>query len=290
MIRNLSFLAVVIAMHAITFSAGAQNRRLPHGQLRVVDSTRIQVLTLQDGSTTIGRIKAVRGDTIDFSSSLGELSIFSGNIRAVKEGASSSMHGDEYWFPNPNSTRLFFAPTGQMLKKGEGYFADYELFFPGFAYGVTDNISIGGGVSILPLGIDEQAYYLTPKIGASLNDKLHVAGGVLFAGTKDGTGGVAYGVATLGDEDASVTVSSGYGFEGGDVASKPLVMFGGEKRVARRVALVTENYLPPTRDATFIYSFGVRFMGEKITTDLALVNASGSGIIGIPFVDFVFKF
>ena len=32
-----------------------------------------------------------------------------------------------------------------MLKKGEGYFSDYELFFPGIAYGVTDNVTIGGG-------------------------------------------------------------------------------------------------------------------------------------------------
>lgn len=288
--RNRSLFAVSAATFVIAFSAGAQNQRAVRGELRVVDSTRIQVLTLRDGSTTIGRIKSIRGDTVDFSSTLGELSIPSGSIRTVKEGAPSSMHGSEYWFPNPNSTRLFFAPTGQMLKKGDGYFADYELFFPGFAYGVTDNISIGGGVSILPLGIDEQAYFLTPKVGASLNDKVHVAAGVLFAGTKDGTGGIGYGVATLGDADASLTVSTGYGFEGGDIASKPLIMFGGEKRVARRVALVTENYLPPTKDANFVYSFGLRFMGENITTDLALVNASGSGIIGVPFVDFVVKF
>lgn len=288
--RNPSFLAVAAATLAITFTAGAQNQRLSRGELRVVDSTRIQVLTLRDGSTTIGRVKAVRGDTVDFSSTLGQLSIPSANIRSVKEGAPSSMHGSEYWFPNPNSTRLFFAPTGQMLKKGDGYFADYELFFPGFAYGVTDNFSIGGGVSILPLGIDEQAYYLTPKVGASLNDKVHVAAGVLFAGTQGETGGVGYGVATVGDEDASVTFSGGYGFGGGDIDSKPLLMFGAEKRVSRRLALVTENYLPPTKDAKFIYSFGIRLMGESLTTDLALVNSSGSGIIGVPFVDFVFKF
>jgi hypothetical protein len=31
-------------------------------------------------------------------------------------------------------------------------------------------------------------------------------------------------------------------------------------------------------------------MGEKITTDLALVNVVGSGVIGVPYVDFVFRF
>jgi hypothetical protein len=31
-------------------------------------------------------------------------------------------------------------------------------------------------------------------------------------------------------------------------------------------------------------------MGEKLTTDLALANVSGSQIIGVPYVDFVFRF
>jgi hypothetical protein len=31
-------------------------------------------------------------------------------------------------------------------------------------------------------------------------------------------------------------------------------------------------------------------MGEKLTTDLAIFNVSGSGIIGFPYVDFVFRF
>jgi hypothetical protein len=31
-------------------------------------------------------------------------------------------------------------------------------------------------------------------------------------------------------------------------------------------------------------------MGEKLTTDLALFNVSGSNAIGLPFVDFVFRF
>jgi hypothetical protein len=61
--------------------------------------------------------------------------------------------------------------------------------------------------------------------------------------------------------------------------------------VSRRIALVSENYLLPIDNNPIIYSFGVRFLGEKLTTDLALVNSSvGGGGIGIPYVDFVFKF
>jgi hypothetical protein len=87
-----------------------------------------------------------------------------------------------------------------------------------------------------------------------------------------------------------VTLGGGYGFAGGKIQSKPVGMFGAEYRIARRIGFVTENYLLPVQDNNFLYSFGFRFMGEKLTTDLALANVSGSNIIGIPYVDFVFRF
>lgn len=271
-------------------AAQAQDTPATRAQLRIVDSTKIQLITLRDGSSLVGRIVAVRGDTVDFEMSVGRVPIFVGDIRELKETAVGTMHDGEYWAANPNATRLFFAPSGQMLKKGEGYFADYELFFPGFAYGVTDNISVGGGVSLIPAGLDEQVYYFTPKVGMSFGDQIHVSAGLLVAGTKGGTGGIGYGAGTFGNGDASVTVGLGYGFAGGDIESKPVAMLGGEKRISRRVALVTENYLLPTSEDNLVYSFGLRFIGEKLTTDLALFNVAGSGIIGLPYVDFVFRF
>jgi hypothetical protein len=286
-------LALALALIApFTASAplGAQDTGPGLDRLRVVDSTRIQVITMRDGSSLVGRIVSVRPDTVDFQMGIGRVPVAVRDIREITEADSGRMHGGRYWFPNPNLTRLFFAPTGQMLKKGEGYFADYELFFPGFAFGVTDNLSIGGGMSIFPAGLDEQVYYVTPKVGVSFGEQLHLAAGLLFAGTGGGTGGVYYGVGTVGDDDASATIGLGYGFAGGDIESKPVAMLGGEKRVSRRIALVTENYRLPISDDNLVYSFGIRFMGEKLTTDLAIFNVVGSGVIGLPYVDFVFKF
>lgn len=282
--------ALTAALTVSSASLRGQDTAPTRDHLRIVDSTKIQVLTMRDGSSLVGRIVAVRADTVDFQTGIGRVPVAVKDIREIRESEAGRMHEGQYWFPNPNSTRLFFAPTGQMLKKGEGYFADYELFFPGFAYGLTDNVSVGGGASIFPAGVDEQVYYVTPKVGMSFGEQVHVAAGLLFAGTKGGTGGVGYGAGTFGDGDASVTVGLGYGFAGGEIRSKPAAMLGGEKRVSRRIALVTENYLLPTRDNNLVYSFGVRFMGEKLTTDLAIFNFSGSDIIGIPYVDFVFRF
>ena len=287
----LAFAFVLLA----TFTASAPLRAQAAGpsreQLRVVDSTKIQVITMRDGSSLIGRIVSAGTDSVDFQMGIGRVSVPIKDIREITEADSDAMHEGEYWFPNPNSTRLFFAPTGHMLKKGEGYFSDYVLIFPGFAYGLTDNVSIGGGISLIPGELENQIYYFTPKVGVSLSEKVHVSTGFLLAGTRGGTGGVGYGVGTFGDGDASATVGVGWGFAGGEIQNKPLAMLGGEARVSRRIAFVTENYLLPIEsDNNIIYSFGVRFMGEKLTTDLALVNSSGGNGIGVPYVDFVFKF
>jgi hypothetical protein len=270
--------------------AKAQITNDMRSKMTVPDTAHLQIVTLKDGSTIFGRIVTVSADTVVFQTGAGSMQLAVGAIREIKEIPTSDLHEGSYWFPNPNSTRLFFAPTGQMLKQGEGYVSDYELFFPGFAYGITDNISIGGGFSLIPAAVEDQAYYFTPKVGFSVTDKVHLAAGVLFAGTRVGTGGVYYAVGTLGDGNGSVTLGGGYGFAGGKIERKPVGMLGAEKRISRRISVVTENYLLPVSNDNILYSFGLRFMGEKITTDLALFNVAKSGVIGFPWVDFVFRF
>jgi hypothetical protein len=254
----------------------------------------MQIVTLRDGSKLIGRISAVGTDTVTFESAVGSLALPMVNVSRVQEIAASSMKDGEYWFPNPNSTRLFFAPSGRMLSRGEGYVSDYEVFFPGFAVGVSDNVSLGGGMSLFPAGIDEQVYYFTPKIGAEVRKDVNLAVGALILGgiSDESTVGIVYGVGTFGPPDASITAGLGYGFAGTTVSKNPVAMLGGEWRVSQRIGLVTENYIiPNTEHINPLYSYGVRLMGEKLTVDLALFNVSGSNsAIGFPFVDFVFRF
>ncbi len=284
-------LLLVVCLFGYARVASAQADTDLRSKLTVPDSAHLQVLTLKDGSTIFGRVVSVTADTVSLQTSgAGFIQLPLASIKDVQERKVVDFHEGEYWFPNPNSTRLFFAPTGQMLQQGEGYVSDYLLFFPGVAYGVTDNFTIGGGVSLLPAAVDEQLYYLTPKVGVSIAERVHLAAGVLFAGGKGGTGGIGYGVATFGDGNASASIGGGYGFAGGKIESKPVAMVGGEIRVSPRIGFVTENYLLPISDNNILYSFGIRFMGEKLTTDLALFNVSGSNVIGIPFVDFVFRF
>ena len=51
---------------------------------------------------------------------------------------------------DPNYSRLMFAPTGRPLRRATATVSDHELVFPGFAVGLTDNLSLAGGVSVDP--------------------------------------------------------------------------------------------------------------------------------------------
>lgn len=281
-----------------TFEWAFAGKDAPIDSLLIVpDSSIMQILTLENGSTVYGRILEIRGDEIRFGDGSTEMTVKISAIKSIQSFPAASFKKGKYWFPNPNATRLFFAPTGRMLKRGEGYFSDYYLFFPGFAYGLTGRLTIGGGMSLFPgLGITRQMFYVTPKMGVKLVEGVDMAAGALlfnmhFEEDEGLTAGILYGVATVGSPDASFTTGLGYGFANSKFADKPMVMIGGESRVSRRISLLTENWIMPGVDHPLL-SYGCRFFGEKLSIDLAMIALIEEKIVfpGIPFVGFVFNF
>jgi hypothetical protein len=72
-------------------------------------------------------------------------------------------------------------------------------------------------------------------------------------------------------------------------------MLGGNKRVARKLSLMTENYVALIRDrVTWAPMYGVRFIGDKLSTDLGFVNYVGHNerpvFPGVPWLGFALKF
>lgn len=249
------------------------------------------LLTLRDGSRLIGRIIDVTPTSLRFASSIGESTLPRMAVRSVRVVLPESLHGGEYWPENPSRTRLLFAPTGRMLRKGETYFSDAYVFFPSIQAGFTNSFTLGGGLSLFPgVGLDEQVYYLTPKLGILAGPRVNVAVGALVAAASFATDqspfGIGYGVATFGGDDASVTVGTGFGFAAGDVSSVALLMLGGEKRVARSLSLISENYVLATGDGGGLASGGVRILGEHIAVDLALAVSNGGAA---PYLSFIYK-
>jgi len=204
----------------------------------------------------------------------------------------------ERWFPSPTPTRLLFGPTGRVLPKGKSYIADHWVFLVSGGYGVTDRITIGGGMSLLPTDnfLTENVYFVTPKVAVLKGERVNASVGA-FIGTfpfanddKFNTFGIAYGAASWGTPDASFTAGAGYGFVNGDIANKPALMLGTELRFARRASFVSENYILPEVGGA-VLSYGVRLMGESLSVDLAFVNLTSNGKIpGVPFIGFAFQF
>ena len=191
--------------------------------------------------------------------------------------------------PVSDDTRLFLAPTGRPLRGGEGYFSDHWVFFPGVAYGVTDNFTLAGGVSLIPgIGLDEQAMYFTPKAGVRLSDRAAVSAGALFArvGDSDDTLKIGYAVTTFGSSEHSLTAGVGFG-QAGDSDTEPMLMVGGSTRLSKRIALMTENWFFPSGDFQLL-SGGLRFRGGRLTVDFAFLTSPDAfeddGLEGIPLI------
>lgn len=281
-----SVLMAAVALHALPSQTAERNLTIP-------DSAHVQMLTTLDGSTFIGRIVEITEDDVRFESDLGMMSIKIAKIVEVKEVPAASFKQGAYWFPNPNDTRLLFAPTGRSLKAGTGYFADYYLFFPMLAYGITNNITVAGGMSLIPLlPIDDQLFYFTPKVGFDLGS-ISLSAGALIAGLPGEdlpAVGIMYGVGTLGSADNNVTAGMGFGFVDWEFSGKPFLMLGGQYRLSRRFSFVSENWLFPGLDEPFL-SGGIRFFGEKISVDLAvIVLPELDAGYPIPYIDFVVCF
>jgi hypothetical protein len=174
---------------------------------------------------------------------------------------------------------------------------------------------MGGGFSLIPgVNPSDWLYYVTPKVGVYRSEDLNVAVGAIagYLDESDVHGiGVAYGVVTKGGPDGSITAGAGFGYSGSKIASNPVFLLGGNQRVSRRFALLTENYFyiaSTTNSSCTInscsdhnvrlldgaVSYGLRFMGEKLSVDFAFFNVINPGtdkiFPGIPYIAFGMKF
>lgn len=273
------------------------------------DTTASYRLKIKDGSEFIAKFvsRDSTGITVK-TAALPKMSIPYASIESAEAIAANSYRNGEYWFPNPNATRYFFGPSAINLKAGEGYYQNTYLFLNSFNVGLSDNVSIGGGLEVLTtFGVSgngpQPIFFLTPKVGFPVAKKVHVGGGLLYASIPDfdddnpqRTGlGIMYGIGTYGTDDHNVSGGAGWGFIDGELSEKPIITISAATRMTRRSAFVTENWIVPEEAAGYytVVSYGIRFFGEKISVDLAFINSRDivqAIPIGVPYVDFVVKF
>jgi hypothetical protein len=257
-----------------------------HGLQAQTDSTAAQRITLKDGSELVGNIVRQDADSVTFVTTSGIRVSFSRKTIKEMQKAKAAWDGND-----PNQTRLFFSPTGHSLEQGKGYFAAYEIFFPMLAVGVTDFLTLAGGVTLFP-GATEQAVYLAPKVRVAHFENVDLSGGVLYIRVSGYTAGMAYGVTTIGTSKASLTGGLAWGFVEGDFSGTPTLMLGGEYQVSGSTKFITENWFPAKSDVAII-SFGIRFFGENLAGDFGLMRTTasqGSGFPFLPWIGFAYNF
>lgn len=258
-------------------------------------SVRIEML---DGTVLLGKIKSRGEGALSITTISGvEANVPLNQIKEMTTISTASIHKGEYWFENPNATRYLFGPSAFNLKKGEGYYQNTYLLLNSFNYGVTDYFSIGGGIELLTLFNGSPAFVLTPKVGFQTGPKTSLGGGILYANLGDigdrSNFGIAYGVVTKGTVDKNFTVGLGWGIIDNEFSSRPIITFSGMTRLSKKIALVSENWIVPADIYYPLFSYGIRFFGEKMAIDLAFINnpdIASEVVIGIPYVDFMVKF
>lgn len=276
-------------------------QRVSLDSAHVSDTSVVHLLRLRDGSTLIGHVTAVAKDSVHIQTRAGAMAVARTDIREFRESPRARLKNGEYWFENPHATRLLFSPTAFPVDPGTGYFSDIYLFFVGAQYGINSRFSMGGGVSLFPTSnFGDNLFYLTPKV--TLADTPHGAlslGGFLgWLGAaadegENGSLGILYGVASTGSRDTNLSLGLGWGYFGGEIAHTPVVMLGGQGRVSRRFSFISENWIVHTNGNTEgAISYGARFLGERMTVDLAFVNSLTDQHFfpGWPFVGFAVRY
>ena len=251
----------------------------------------IQELRLKDGSRLYGYVEESAPDRVVFTTLTGaRLEVQRAQIESLAPARGRLVNG-EFLPADPNPTRLFFAPTGRALRRGEGYFGVYEFVLPFLQVGLTDRISIGAGTPLFFGGDSGHPFWVTPKVQVYEHGPSSVAVGIIhFMNVGDGNFGIAYAVTTYGGLDDAVTGGVGYAYARYSKSSHATAigMIGGEHRIGRRLKFITENYV--WHDGGII-SGGVRFLGERLSADVGIfAPIVADTTIAAPVVNFVWKF
>lgn len=204
------------------------------------------------------------------------------------------------WFDSPNTMRYFLASTALPLRKKEIAFQATYLFLISAHYGVTDRLSIGAGTEI----ISQSVYFVNVKYTLAEHDKFRFAAGAHYYGfapnvlTAGNTNesirgfGMLYAAGTWGNANHHMTLGAGYMYVQGAFAP-PIVTLSGTARLAKRFALVTENwffFVGSKIDLPTLISLGLRYISKRSTVDLAFFNDDEFSLeAGFPYIGYSFK-
>lgn len=292
---------LIVFTAVVLFASNAAAQQAVTGQV-----SKTYVVTLNDGSTISGKLMSISDQEIVIqSATMGEVRLAKSNVKSMTLVSDQDMKATGVWFTNPNPTKYLIGSSAIPLQKNTGYYQNTWVFLNSFCYGITNNISISAGFeifSILAGGEGPFVFYINPKASFKIAENFYAGANILYANsirTVDEFGGLGTlnGFATYGNTNNNITCAIGWGWAEDNFSSKPLITLSGMTRVSKRIGLVSENWLVPEvgEDGGYygVFSYGIRFLGEKTSIDLAFINnpdIASEIIIGVPWLDFVVNF
>jgi hypothetical protein len=263
------------------------------GESSWTDNHDTKKVVLCDGNEILGTLVRARLDTLTIRTPGGlEFTVPDSSIEKITEPHGKAGQG-RWRRTDPNQSRLFFAPTARKLKPGSGYFADYYVFFPTLAVGVLDFFSVSGGMSLIP-GADSQVFLLAPKLTFNPARNAGISAGFMTLKVPDEKAfTLGYSVATVDGAGGGITIGAGVPVNR-ESSRNVILLIGAETQVANGLKLITENWIVTGADGFGLFSGGVRFFGERLSVDLALITTrdvfNSRGFPFIPYVDFAVFF
>jgi hypothetical protein len=296
MAKYQSLIQSAICLVLLLCTASMYSQKQKKTRFMEFDTSQTYLVKLKDESSFTGKFIEKNDSMVIFTSKASRMEIRLNELESANAVEPGRFVNGKYWFVNPHHTRYLFSPSAFNLKAGEGYYQNIYATGQSVNYGFTDHFTLGAGTELISLFSGFPILVVTPKFGGyDLGKKWKAGGGAIALFSEEGGGGIGYGIVTQGTEDRNITFGLGWAFStSGDIETKPVATISGMYRFSKNTAFVTENWLIPAGRYEPIVSYGIRFFGEKIAVDVAFINSVGIAreiiAIGIPYVDFVYKF
>jgi hypothetical protein len=296
--KSIPWFALLVVV-AILFSGAAFSTIIAQDQSTVQAEPQAEYYEIETkkGETYYGRIASRKNNQIVLILEDGvQITIPEEQVKKISKIDQSQIQKGSYWRPMPHYTNYYFANSAFMLEKGEGYYSNAYIFFNSLNYGITDWLTVGGGLEIISTFASETPAlgYFRIKAGKQLTNKVRLSGGLLTFTTSelDQSASLLFSSLTIGRKEKQTTL--GLGFNLVDAGNQAVALnFSHMSRWRKRTAFVTENWVFTGSDSFNIFTYGLRFFGPRLSVDLAFLN--NAEIIeflpiGVPYVGFQVAF
>ena len=276
-----NLLSKIILITLLIFSF---NKVFSQTETDSIQKEQIVIVKMKNGDEYRGTISKDDRGKIVLKTVNGEINLIAENVNTIE----SYDYKGKFEFANPHDTRYFFGPSGIPIKKGKGYYQNILVTTNFFNYGVTKNVSIGGGFEFISTISRNPIWFLTPKVGFDVSENIHVGGGFIMAGfAAEGTATLGYGVFTLGQPETNLSIGAGYGLLDGELSDYPAIMISGTHRISKSIALLSENYVIP--NSFYFGIHGIRILSKKNSFDIGaiVIPEIAEDLPALPYVGYV---